>query len=256
MLIADDMQLNQFLMGELLKDCGFVPICAGTGQEAIRLATDELFAVIFLDIYMPVMDGLECAQQIRSLSNANATVPIVAITANQFESNESVFKKAGISATLIKPITKEQIEQLLTEFFGEATVFPPANLAATGTVFNTKTLLDLTYLKKISNENPVFLVRMLDSFCTTTEQLVIELEKAIQQKNFVTTKNLVHQLKFPLSMVGQSELVTQLNDFEKNSQLENVMGLEKDDFSLVERLLPTVKSLITQARVQLSKMTL
>lgn len=256
MLIADDMQLNQYLVGELLKDCGFVPIYAGNGQQALQLATDELFAIIFLDVYMPVMGGLECAQAIRRLSNANATVPIVAITANQFESNEPVFKKAGINATLVKPITKEHIEHLLAEFFGGAAIIPPANLPATGTIYNKTPLLDLTYLKRTSKTDPVFLVRMLDSFCTTTEQLVIGLEKAIQQKNLVTIKNLVHQLKFPLSVIGQSELVSQLNHFEKSSEEESLKGMPTTDYSTIAQLLPAVRSLVTQARDQLSKMSL
>ena len=45
-LVVDDMQLNQFLMGELLKNCGLVPVFAGNGQEALQLATKEAFAFI------------------------------------------------------------------------------------------------------------------------------------------------------------------------------------------------------------------
>jgi hypothetical protein len=254
-LIADDMQLNQFLMGELLKDCGFVPIYAGNGQQALQLASDELFAIIFLDVYMPVMDGLQCAQQIRGLSNSNATVPIVAITANQFESDESVFKKAGINATLVKPITKEQIENLIWQL---AERDPVINLdgPATDSISNKQFDIDLTYLKRSSKEDPVFLVKMLDSFCTTTEQLLIELEKAISQKDALVIKNLIHQLKFPMSVVGQNELVNQLNEFEKSCDGQGAKGLVTLDYSSIERLLPVIRNLVTQARIHLAKMTL
>jgi CheY-like chemotaxis protein len=247
-LIADDMQLNHYLMGELLKNCGFVPIYAQNGQQALQLARDELFAIILLDIYMPVMDGLQCAKQIRRLPNPNSTIPIVAITANKFESDESVFKQAGISATLAKPISQEQIEHLLLKFFGSGPATQSASLTTANPVCQKGTQLDLTYLKKISREDPVLLVKILDSFCTTTERLVKELAPAILQQDTVATKNLIHQLKFPMSVVGQTELVNQLDKLEKGSQ--------NSDFAYLKSLLPLVQSLVTEAREYLIKMAI
>jgi CheY-like chemotaxis protein len=249
-LIADDMQLNQYLMGELLKNCGFLPIYAGNGKQALQLATDESFAIIFLDVYMPVMDGLQCAQLIRRLPNSNATVPIVAITANQVESDESIFKKAGISATLVKPITQEQIEYLLAEFLGigSANLSAKLNIADQGSY--KMPLLDLSYVRKNSKEDPALLVKILDSFCTTTDHLITEIGYAIQERNAVNIKNLVHQLKFSLSVVGQPEIVSQLEQFEKRRNNESATY----DYRTIEKLLPLVQSLVTQARDCLSKM--
>lgn len=247
-LVVDDMQLNQFLMGELLKNCGLVPVFAGNGQEALQLATKEAFAFIFLDVYMPVMDGLQCAQLIRGLTNSNATVPIIAVTAHQFETEAARFKKAGFSATLVKPVTQEQIDQLfMTLSTGDSTsgtgVLRSEKHADTGEL-----VIDLSYLKKTGNNNPVFIVKMLDSFCQTSDAILLALEKAILRKDNSVCKDLLHQLKFPLGVIGQSALVNQITALEIGLQEQKELVPHENYYRTIEELGPLVKNLIAQAR--------
>ncbi len=255
-LVVDDMQLNQFLMGELLKNCGLVPVFARNGQEALRLASEESYVIIFLDVYMPVMDGLQCARLIRSLPNANAKVPIIAITANQFESNKTIFKEAGINSTLVKPITQEQVDDLLGNLFSERSLNNAEQTIPVSVFDNKEIVIDLTYLRKTGKDNPAFLVKMLDSFCQTTEKILSSLEKAMQQKEDLTFKDLLHQLKFPLGVVGQSELVIQIIMLEIESEKLNDDISHRDFYDKIQRLFPSLKDLIIQARHQLSTMIL
>jgi CheY-like chemotaxis protein len=76
---------------------------AVNGQEAVDLAMDRPFDVIFLDMQMPVMDGLEAARIIRS-GGLNAKSPIIAITANALMSHRLAWSEVGADAFLSKPI--------------------------------------------------------------------------------------------------------------------------------------------------------
>lgn len=243
------MQLNQFLMGELLKNCGLVPVFAGNGEEALQLATKESFAFIFLDVYMPVMDGLQCAQLIRGLTNSNATVPIIAVTAHQFETEVAEFKKAGFSATLVKPVTQEQIDQLLLNLTSNHSTIDTGVLIDDKAADEKEFVIDLSYLKTTGNNNSVFIVKMLDSFCQTSDAILLALEKAILRKDKSVCKDLLHQLKFPLGVVGQSALVNQITSIETDLQEQKDLVSHENYYRRIEELVPLVKNLITQARV-------
>ena len=247
-LVVDDMQLNQFLMGELLKNCGLVPVFAGNGQEALQLATKESFAFIFLDVYMPVMDGLHCAQLIRGLTNSNANVPIIAVTAHQFETEVAGFKKAGFSATLVKPVTQEQIDQLLLTLSGNNSTTGTGVLRSEKHADTWELVIDLSYLKKTGNGNPVFIVKMLESFCQSSDAILLALEKAILRKDNSVCKDLLHQLKFPLGVIGQSALVNQITALEIGLQEQKEIVRHENYYRKIEELGPLVKNLIAQAR--------
>ena len=247
-LIADDSQLSQFLLGELLKNCGLVPEFAGNGQDALRMASAESYVIIFLDVYMPVMDGLQCAQLIRGLTNTNANVPIIAVTANQFESDKHLFSTAGVTSTIVKPITQEQIEQLLTSLFSDDSMSKLEPSLDSDNLSQEHSIINLAYLKKTGKDDPVFLVKMLNSFCQTAEKILHSLKEAVQQKDDRTLQDLLHQLKFPLGVVGQSDLVSQITVLEKQIKQEGPASARESCYTKIEGLAPVVQHLITEAR--------
>lgn len=255
-LVADDMQLNQFLMGELLKNCGLVPVFARNGEEALRLATKESFALIFLDVYMPVIDGLQCAQQIRGLTNSNASVPIIAVTANQFESNEVEFKRAGFSTTLVKPVSQDQIDQLLQAIFASDSTIDTGVLWSDKVSDHSELVIDLSYLKTTGNNNSVFIMKMLNSFCQTSESILFSLNKALLKKENSVIKDLLHQLKFPLGVIGQSSLVNQITALEIDLQEQRDLVLHENHYRKIEEWIPLVNNLIAQARALIATMNL
>jgi CheY-like chemotaxis protein len=246
--VADDMQLNQYLMGELLKNCGLVPVFAGNGQEALELTTKESFTLIFLDVYMPVMDGVQCARLIRGLSNDNANVPIIAVTANQFESEAAEFKKAGFTETLVKPVSQNQIDQLLFNLLSSDSTIGPGVLMNKKVDQNSELVIDLSYLKEVGKANSVFIINMLDSFCQTSNTLLSALEKAILKKEDLVIKDLLHQLKFPLGVIGQTALVNQITALETDFQQLGGVVFNEDHYCKISKFIPLVQNLIVQAR--------
>lgn len=109
-LVAEDNDSNYMLIKALLK--GYNITRAVNGAEAVDKISGGDYDIIFMDIRMPVMDGLEATRIIRQF---NSIIPIVAITANAFESDRQEAIDAGCSGFIAKPINRQK----LTEIFGE-----------------------------------------------------------------------------------------------------------------------------------------
>ena len=102
-LVAEDHEVNRKIISLFLDSIGCDVAFAVNGQEAVDLAMARPFDVIFLDMQMPIMDGLEAARIIRS-GGLNAKSPIIALTANVLMSHRLAWSEVGADAFLSKPI--------------------------------------------------------------------------------------------------------------------------------------------------------
>jgi signal transduction histidine kinase/CheY-like chemotaxis protein len=117
-LIADDNAVNALLASRALAAAGFAADIASTGAEVLERAGQTLYSVIFMDIRMPVMDGLEASRRIRALAGQAARTPIVALTADLDSLLADRAREAGISAIAAKPIDPNQLRQLAETWAG------------------------------------------------------------------------------------------------------------------------------------------
>ncbi len=116
-LLVEDNALNLEIAQTILEEFGLHVTPAANGQEAVdKMALGE-YDIVFMDIQMPVMDGLEATRQIRHLgTRTSESVPIVAMTANAFDEDRKEAYFAGVSAYLTKPIEVDKLTQIMAEF--------------------------------------------------------------------------------------------------------------------------------------------
>lgn len=118
-LLAEDHPMNRRMASKLLMKLGLVVDEAENGQmvlEAFQKAPEGYYALIFMDINMPVMDGLEAAKAIRSTDRPDAkTIPIVALSANAYEEDRKRSVQAGMNAHLAKPISLEEVKLIMLQ---------------------------------------------------------------------------------------------------------------------------------------------
>ena len=129
-LVAEDDDVNQLVMVELLLDVGLQVATADDGQQALDLAMATDFALIVLDLRMPRLDGLAAARAIRDLPGRQHT-PIVAITANAFEEDRAACRAAGMNDFLPKPVDVERLYDMLLRWLD---TLPAAALPAAAPV--------------------------------------------------------------------------------------------------------------------------
>jgi len=117
-LLVEDNEINRESETELLKGLGLLVDSAEGGSVAIDIishAKPDEYALIFMDIQMPVVDGYEATRTIRNLKEpALANIPIIALSANSFEEDRQRSKESGMNAHLAKPVNIPELLGLLT----------------------------------------------------------------------------------------------------------------------------------------------
>jgi PAS domain S-box-containing protein len=119
-LLCEDNVMNQQVICEHLSRVGLKTVVADNGKIGVEMVQnrkekgDKQFDLIFMDMHMPVMDGLEATEKINQL---NINVPIVAMTANIMSDDRELYKSSGISDCVGKPFTSQELWHCLMKYF-------------------------------------------------------------------------------------------------------------------------------------------
>jgi hypothetical protein len=120
-LLVEDEQINREVALSLLEDVGLVVDIAEDGEEAVRLASDEDYTLILMDMQMPKMDGITATRKIRLQAN-KSRIPILAITANAYAEDKSRCFEAGMDDFITKPLSPDILYETLLNWLQRATV--------------------------------------------------------------------------------------------------------------------------------------
>lgn len=223
-LLADDMKLNQYLLTQMLGDLGASLAIASDGLEAIDYCEKSLFDLIILDIKMPKLNGVEVCRAIRKMTNANATAPIVALTAHMFEEEQQQFFSSGMNAAVLKPVEAETFLPLLHRLLTTDRLYPMP-IAASNASDDLR--IDLTYLKTIGNNNASFITMMLASFLQNAEQLQQRLAVALTTADVKLIASIAHQLKFSVGVLGVRGLDEKLHWLQQQALAAQTIDLDR-----------------------------
>ncbi|WP_421775168.1 ATP-binding protein [Gracilimonas sp.] len=116
-LVVEDNLMNQKVITSILSKKNLFPEIATNGKEAIELLGSKVFDLIFMDMEMPVMDGIDATQYIRKAFPKNNQPVIIAMTANAFFEDRERCLKAGMNDFISKPISMDMVEVTLKKWF-------------------------------------------------------------------------------------------------------------------------------------------
>ncbi|MDR2590911.1 MAG: response regulator [Oscillospiraceae bacterium] len=119
LLIVEDIEINREILIALLEDTGLIIDIATNGEEALNMikTSPDKYDIIFMDVQMPVMDGLEATRRIRALPDRDrGRLPIIAMTANVFRDDIEDCYNAGMDDHLGKPLEIERIFEVLHNY--------------------------------------------------------------------------------------------------------------------------------------------
>ena len=109
-LIAEDSSVIQNLTKKILQIQNYQIFSAKNGLEVLSMLENDYYDIILMDINMPKMDGMECAERVRALNDPKKSqIPIIAITGNARNYTMEEFKKAGINEFLQKPLNFDSL---------------------------------------------------------------------------------------------------------------------------------------------------
>ncbi len=118
-LIAEDTPELQMLERRILESFGVTVTVVENGEEALELACRNNFDLILMDMMMPVMDGLEAT---RLLQRSGVDAPVIALTANVMQKHREEFREAGAVGFLEKPISRNQLRQILEQYLNQVEI--------------------------------------------------------------------------------------------------------------------------------------
>ncbi|WP_321532188.1 bacteriohemerythrin [uncultured Desulfuromonas sp.] len=116
-LLVEDDEINQEIALDMLEDAGLLATIASDGAQAVKAVSKSEFALVLMDIQMPVMDGLEATKQIRKRPQYNS-LPILAMTANASVEDKENCLAAGMQDVISKPVDPEQLFKTLVRWLG------------------------------------------------------------------------------------------------------------------------------------------
>lgn len=112
-LVAEDNEVNLYLMVAILERLGHTVTAVVNGREAVEAAQHERFDLVLMDVQMPVANGIDATQAIRSLPGPMRSVPILAVTANVLPEQQALYRSVGFSGWVPKPVTLEHVHDAI-----------------------------------------------------------------------------------------------------------------------------------------------
>ncbi|WP_345979260.1 response regulator [Sulfurimonas sp. HSL3-2] len=122
-LVVEDNLINQRLIKILLQEYNIRVVTASNGQEAVDICNNKDFDIVFMDIDMPVKDGVMATREIKEHLRSNGhTMPIIAVTALAMEGDRERLLAEGLDDYLSKPLTRNKLDLILNKYLSEMMV--------------------------------------------------------------------------------------------------------------------------------------
>ncbi len=220
-LLVEDNDINQQVAEELLAKAGVVTTIASNGKEAVETAQQQTFDAILMDLQMPVMDGPEAKQKIRTF---DPHIPIIAMTANAMSGDRERCLEAGMNDYLSKPINSAELYDVLQRRITrehDATILD-ADAAQTDdteqrhiSCHSDVSVLDVKKGMSHVDDDEDLYCSILQKFCDSREHTVDEIKQAIANDQLREALRMAHTLKGIADTIGAPALVEAALDLER-----------------------------------------
>jgi two-component system sensor histidine kinase/response regulator len=213
-LLAEDNLVNQKLATALLEKIGHRVIVAAHGAEALRKWKAERFDLIFMDVQMPEMDGLEATTRIREGERLRGTrTPIVAMTAHAMTGDRERCLAAGMDDYISKPIQRKTLTTMLSRYFAEENP-PLAESGASSGAPMAQTVDRSALLGRLDGDEEL-LQQLIDIFMTESKTLQEQVVQSVRENDAQALERAAHKLKGAVSVFGASQAMQAARALEK-----------------------------------------
>lgn len=205
-LIAEDNLVNQQVAKRMLEHLGCLVTVVGNGRDAVVACDRQSFALVLMDIQMPLMDGLEATREIRRREAPGQRMPIVALTASAITGELERCIAAGMDQLLTKPIDIARLRDTLSAYAtahstqqtgstrtgsDPAVVEPSSAVAAAG----DGDVVDINRLREAVGDDPEFITMLLQTFRATCLEALVDMRAALRALDRPAIQRFAHKIK-------------------------------------------------------------
>ena len=242
-LLCDDNAINQKVAVRLLQQMGYRADVSGNGVEALKAFERQTYDLVFMDVQMPEMDGLEATRAIRQrqqqqteFPNFKSPIVIVAMTASAMQGDKEKCLASGMDDYLAKPVRLEDMRSIVERWgsvAGGAQVSAAAKNGAAeisgkpvqvNGAENHEPPVDMERLLDFSDGNLANLQELVDLYVKQTAGQLEQLEAAVAAQNAQEVRRLAHSCAGASATCGMAKLVTFLRDMEKKGFEQKLDG--------------------------------
>lgn len=239
-LAVDDNEANLKLIKALLVEQVNEVTTASNGQEAVDLCKNEKFALIFMDIQMPVMDGVTALKNIQS-STFNDNTPIIAVTAHALSGEKEKLIEQGFNSYMTKPIDESMLRHTIYEYcdielLGKNMEEPLLGLNESHFDFSTEEIDWQLALSRAGNKEDVA-KDLLSGLVNSLPETKLHINDAILSQDVDQTKVLIHKLNGACCYTGVPLLGKITHQIETDlKQGKTLDDLEPEFFEFFEHI--------------------
>ncbi len=237
-LLVEDKPMNQKLAAYLLEKNGHRVARANNGRDALELYRERNYDLIFMDIHMPEMDGLEATAQIRAAEQEEKRhTPIIAMTAYDTEDDQNIFLQAGMDYCVTKPINSNDLDCALAAVMEKSHSKPGEKDIPWG---------DIREMLQRLEGNTELLDELLEMFFLDFHKDVATMKESLENGDAKTLAVTAHGLKGELGNLGMKSafnLACDLEKLAKENNLEEVTPL----LDLLEYIVNSLEKFFSQA---------
>jgi len=244
-LAVDDNEANLKLINALLLEQVTDVVLAEDGMKALELCQSEAFSLIFMDIQMPVMDGISTLKAIRN-NSYNEQTPIIAVTAHALSGEKEKMQKQGFNAYMTKPIDETMLSHIIYEycdvsyFLNSTQQYPVIKaepIAIAPQISDDAKIIDWSLALKRTGGNEELAKEMLTGLLDDLPCNQKNISDALEAQDSDELKRLIHKLNGASSCTGVPRLSAICNELEtqlkKNVALDD---LEPEFFEIFEQI--------------------
>lgn len=203
-MAVDDNPANLKLISVLLKDLGVAVVAFDSGLKALQHVEQNPVDLIFMDIQMPGMDGVETSRRIREIEGTRKHTPIIAVTAHALESERNELLRSGLDDYLTKPISEAQLVHVVSKLLETEIDAAPENTAIS--IEQSDKVLDWPLCLKLANQKTDLALDMLMMLLNSLAEDKHAIQHAHDTNNEEMLGQCVHKLHGATRYVGAPAL--------------------------------------------------
>jgi len=229
-LVVEDEEVNRFVARGIMASIGITPDLAESGAEALAKIANHHYDLIFMDVQMPEMDGLETTALIRKRLHDDGRwhIPIIALTAFALKGDRERFLEAGMDDYMTKPLMRDNLIDML-KYWLDGRDDPKLNQDQQHIQAKSDDPLDaarFAELKQSMRSVPGGLRKVLESYQESLVRLPATMAAAINNKDIEALYRAAHSLKSNSAAAGALKLSALSADLENQAGKERTEGIE------------------------------
>lgn len=207
-LLAEDNPVNQMITKRIIEKLGTTVDVAPNGRAAVDMAKEQSYDLIFMDINMPIMNGIDAVKELRALG---FSMPVAALTAES-EAITAEISSSGVDELISKPVSLAQIEAVVNKYKKPSEACTEDNMEACINYVFTQLGLEKSIV-----------VELLGEFISDSNLHVAMLRKAAGTNDISTMASEAHYIKGAAKNIGLVFIGDAAEEIEKNARRNNAI---------------------------------